>query len=203
VRLIGRGAEANLYLEGEEVVKERIPKNYRVPELDRMLRTTRTRREARLLSAARRAGVPTPVVYDVDNPGTTLRMAHVPGPQVKKEIDSMGSKERKNLFRRIGELAGRLHRAHIIHGDLTTSNMIHSGKRIFFIDFGLGEISEAVEAKGTDLLVFKKSLRSTHHEHEDECLEAFMEGYREAYPGAGPVLERLAEIEKRGRYFVR
>jgi Kae1-associated kinase Bud32 len=203
MRLIGKGAEANLYLHGDQVVKERIPKNYRVPELDRMLRTTRTKREARLLSAARRAGVPTPVVYDVDNPGTTLRMAHIPGVQVKREIQDLTPNEREGLFRLIGGLAGRLHRNHIIHGDLTTSNMIHSGDRVFLIDFGLGEISEAVEAKGTDLLVFKKSLRSTHHEHEDECLGAFMEGYKEEYPGAPPVLERLAEIEKRGRYFSR
>jgi Kae1-associated kinase Bud32 len=203
VRLIGRGAEANLYIDDGMVIKERIPKNYRVAELDRMLRTTRTRREARLLSAARRAGVPTPLVYDVDNPGTTLRIAHVPGLQVKKEMGEMTSAQRREIFHQIGTLAGKLHRNHIIHGDLTTSNMVHSGKRIFFIDFGLGEVSEAVEAKGTDLLVFKKSLRSTHHQYEEECLEAFMEGYVEEYPGAPPVLERLAEIEKRGRYFAR
>ncbi len=201
MQLIGKGAEADIYLRSGRVIKRRISKAYRVRELDEVLRKTRTKREAKLISLARRAGVATPFILDVNNPDTTVEMSFVKGMQVKKMLNEASKKERLQICREIGRSAGKLHSNNIIHGDLTTSNMILAGDKIYFVDFGLGEISEAVEDKGVDLLVFKKSLRSTHHRFEKECFRAFIEGYSKEYRAYENVLKRLRIIELRGRYF--
>ncbi len=201
MKLIDKGAEANLYLDKDTIIKERIKKAYRVTELDETLRKSRTKREARLISFARRAGVPTPVIRDID--GNIVKMDFIKGEQVKDVLNRVLKDERKRICEEIGKHAGRLHKNNIIHGDMTTSNMILKGDRIFFIDFGLGEINDTVEAKGVDILVFKKSLRSTHYRFEKECLDAFIKGYSLEYEGYKDVLERLGSIEKRGRYFAK
>ncbi|MEE8403675.1 MAG: KEOPS complex kinase/ATPase Bud32 [Candidatus Hydrothermarchaeaceae archaeon] len=201
MEMIGKGAEANIYLDGDLVIKDRIKKVYRVKELDESLRKARNKKEAKLISMARGAGVPTPFITDVDNVKTSLTIEYVKGRQMKKILNAISKDERKMMCREIGRSAGMLHKYHIIHGDLTTSNMILKDAKIYFIDFGLGEVNEAVEAKGVDLLVFKKSLRSTHFKYEKECLDAFLEGYSAEYESHAEILKRLGTIEKRGRYF--
>jgi len=100
-------------------------------------------------------------------------------------------------------LIGRLHNRGIIHGDLTTSNMIlTSNGKVFFVDFGLGEQSEELEIRGVDLHLMKRALQSTHYKYAKECFDAVMEGYAETV-GKEPaknVLEKIQEIERRGRY---
>jgi len=200
MKLIAKGAEANLYLKNKSIIKERISKKYRVKELDEFLRKTRTKREAKLISLARRAGVPTPFINDIDMTNMSIEMEYIKGKKVKELLFT--TKERQKICREIGKLVGRLHANNIIHGDLTTSNMIFSEGRVFFIDFGLGEINESIESKGVDLLVLKKTLHSTHYEYEKMCWNAFVEGYFQEYPEkAMQVLQRLGIIEKRGRYF--
>lgn len=201
MEMISKGAEADLYLTDKTLLKDRIKKAYRVSELDGTLRKTRTKKEAKLLSLARRAGVPTPFIYDVDLRKTKIEMEFIEGKQVKKVLGAMSSRERTRICREIGTLIGRLHSNHIIHGDLTTSNMILSNGKIYFIDFGLGEINESIEAKGVDLLVFKKALHSTHYEFEEECFKDVVEGYSDEYGDHVDVLQRLRVIERRGRYF--
>lgn len=201
MEMISKGAEANLYHIDGRLLKDRIVKSYRARELDTLLRKSRTKREAKLLSLARRAGVPTPFVFDVDTKNAKIEMSFIEGMQVKKFLETISDDERRALCEEIGVLIGRLHTRHIIHGDLTTSNMIVSDDKIYFIDFGLGEINESVEAKGVDLLLFKKALHSTHHRFEKECLEGVLEGYKKAYTGYDDVLQRLRVIERRGRYF--
>ncbi len=200
MEVIAKGAEANLYRDKDVVIKERIRKEYRIPEIDEALRSMRTKREAKLLSLARRAGVPTPVVLDVDTKRKSITMSYIAGEKVKYMVDRLSREELQSLFREIGKLAAKLHRADIIHGDLTTSNMLLSQGRVFFIDFGLGEVSKSLEAKGTDLLVFRKSVRSTHFNREREILEAFFSGYTAEYPEGRAVVEKMESIEKRGRY---
>src|SRR5512136_1289064 len=117
---IGRGAEAIITLEKGVVRKWRIPKSYRLPELDEQIRQDRTIREARITSEARRCGVPTPIIKDVLK--FDLRMEHVVGQKLKDVITPA-------LSGKVGELVGRLHKAGIIHGDLTTSNMILRDRR--------------------------------------------------------------------------
>jgi TP53 regulating kinase-like protein len=139
----------------------------------------------------------------VDVADTNIIMEYVEGKQVKQVLTDFSPSERLRLCRHIGVLIGRLHNLGIIHGDLTTSNMIlTSGGKVFFIDFGLGEFSTELEIRGVDLHLMKRALQSTHYRYAKECFEAVTEGYAEAVgkENARNVLEKIREIEKRGRY---
>jgi N6-L-threonylcarbamoyladenine synthase/protein kinase Bud32 len=174
----------------EDVVKRRPSKRYRNPGLDQRLIMERTRAEARLIATARRAGVPTPVIRDIT--ADTIVMERVAG-EVLKYVTTP---ENVGLA---GEAVGRLHGAGIVHGDLTTSNMIVRDGQCVLIDFGLASTSPEVEARGVDLHVFFQTLESTT-ENFDELKAAFIEGYAGAFPGADEVLSREHEVELRGRY---
>lgn len=184
------GAEASVRVENGLVLKERIPKRYRLPELDERIRKERTRAESRIISEARRLGVPTPIIHDVEN--SIIRMQYIPGTALKHVIN-------EELSERLGELVGLLHTGGIIHGDLTTSNIIYYNDRLYMIDFGLAFMSPAVEARGVDVHVLFQTFESTHRDHES-LAKAFCRGYRRSFSGADEVLERVTEIEKRGRY---
>ena len=205
--LIKKGAEANLYLEdwhGKRViVKERIPKKYRVRALDEQIRTYRTIHEPQLMHEAKRAGVPTPTIYMVNLAEKSIIMEYIEGRQVKQILNRLSANERTELCRRIGMLIGRLHKNGIIHGDLTTSNMIlTSNGKIYFVDFGLGEFSNELEARGVDLHLMKRALQSTHYLFAEESFKAVLEGYAEVVgeTTTEKVLEKIREIELRGRY---
>ena len=98
-----------------------------------------------------------------------------------------------------GKAVGRLHGAGIVHGDLTTSNMIVRGDQCVLIDFGLASTSPEVESRGVDLHVFFQTLESTT-ENYGELREAFVAGYAGTFPRADEVLSREHEVELRGRY---
>ena len=205
--LIKKGAEANLYLENwhgkKVIIKERIPKKYRLPVLDERIRTYRTIHEPQLMHEAKKAGVPTPTIYMVDLAKKSIIMEYVEGKQVKRIMNQLSAKERIELCKKIGILIGRLHKNGIIHGDLTTSNMILTPNgKIYFVDFGLGEFSKELEAKGVDLHLMKRALQSTHYLFAEESFNAVLEGYAEAVGEveAKKVLEKIREIELRGRY---
>ena len=205
--LIKKGAEANLYLENwhgkKVIIKERIPKKYRLPVLDERIRTYRTVHEPQLMHEAKKAGVPTPTIYMVDLAKKSIIMEYVEGKQVKRILNQLSAKERIKLCRKIGILIGRLHKNGIIHGDLTTSNMILTPNgKIYFVDFGLGEFSKELEARGVDLHLMKRALQSTHYLFAEESFNAVLEGYAEAVGEveAKKVLEKIREIELRGRY---
>ncbi len=197
-RIIGRGAEAVLYLEKGEVVKKRIRKGYRIEELDTRLRKRRTRLESRILSKARRAGVPTPRVERTED--CRIVMEFIEGERLKEKIGETSQKERKKLALETGKLTGLLHSSGIIHGDLTTSNMILRDGKIHFIDFGLGFHSTSVEDRAVDLHLLHQAYQSTHFRHLKELWPSFLKGYRETFGGWEPVLKRLEQIRKRGRY---
>jgi len=202
-----KGAEASLFLEewhGRRVVmKRRLEKRYRLCELDTAIRCQRTLHEPQLIHRAKEAGVPTPTIFLVDTTEANIVMEYVDGEQVKRVLDRLSEAERLRLCRHIGAMIGRLHNHGIIHGDLTTSNMIlTSSGKVFFVDFGLGERSTELEARGVDLHLMKRALQSTHYRYADECFEAVLQGYSETV-GAGvakTVLEKIREIERRGRY---
>lgn len=107
----------------------------------------------------------------------------------------------EELCKEVGRIAAKLHSAGIIHGDLTPRNMIYSEGKIYLIDFGLAFHSHEVEAKGVDLHVFVESLKAAYDDWES-LKEAFLQGYLEG-GGSEEVLERLKEIEQRGRYIER
>jgi TP53 regulating kinase-like protein len=205
--LIKKGAEANLYLEewqGRKVImKRRLPKAYRLPQLDSTVRTQRTLHEPVLIHRAKEAGVPTPTIYMIDLAQSNIIMEYVEGKQIKKILNTMSMKEKTRLCHHIGTLIGCLHKNGIIHGDLTTSNMILTPHgKIVFVDFGLGEFSEELEVRGVDLHLMKRALQSTHHKYAKECFEAVTKGYAEAAgkEATAKVLEKIQEIERRGRY---
>jgi len=205
--LIKKGAEANLYLEewhGRKVIiKKRSPKKYRTQLLDERIRTYRTVHEPQLIHEAKKAGVPTPTIFMVNLAEKSIVMEFIEGRQVKQILNQLSKEERIKLCRHIGYLIGCLHKNGIIHGDLTTSNMILSpNKKIFLVDFGLGEFSRELEARGVDLHLMKRAFQSTHYLYAEESFNAVLEGYTEVMGRdlTEKVLEKIREIELRGRY---
>ena len=88
----------------------------------------------------------------------------------------------------------------MVHGDLTTSNMILANGRIHFIDFGLGEINNEIETKGVDLHVLMEAIESTHSGFSD-YFEYVLNGYKkELKENANLVIQKIEDIVKRGRY---
>lgn len=205
--LMKKGAEASLFLEqwhGRKVVmKRRLPKKYRLPELDEQIRSYRTVHEPQLMHQAKESGVPTPTIFMVDVKEANIIMEFIEGKQVKQILNDISGEERWKLCRYIGKLVGNLHKHGVVHGDLTTSNMIlTSYGKIVFVDFGLGEFSTELEVRGVDLHLMKRALQSTHYKYAEECFNAVMTGYSEIMgeKSAKNVLEKIQEIERRGRY---
>ncbi len=189
-----RGAEAVVEVRDGVVVKRRIPKQYRHPELDATLRRDRTVLEARLTSEARRQGVPTPLVHDVDVPEATLRLQHVGDGDLAAALTS-------DRVRSLGGHLATLHDAGMVHGDPTPRN-VRVGEALYLIDFGLGYYSGHPEDHAMDLHVFEGSVAGTAADPEP-LVRAFEEGYATEAGDAGneeSVLDRLAEIRGRGRY---
>jgi TP53 regulating kinase-like protein len=175
-KLIARGAEADIVLKewnGKPViVKKRKPKKYRHPELDNQLRRSRTIREANIIHRAKWAGVPTPLLYQVDPKNALIIMEYIDGKKIKGIINKIKNDERFSL-----------------------------DKRIVMIDFGLAENSSEIEKQGVDLNLMNRMLSSTHYNHKDILLRAFKIGYKEIlHKKADEVLVRMEEVAKRGRY---
>ncbi len=205
--LMRKGAEASLFLEdwhGRKVImKKRLPKNYRPSKLDEQIRTCRTIHEPQLIHRAKEAGVPTPTIFMIDTKNSTIIMEFIEGKQVKQVLNELEDEERLLLCQYIGELIGQLHNHGIIHGDLTTSNMILTPyEKVVFVDFGLGEYSTELEIQGVDLHLMKRAFQSTHYRYAEECFNVMMDGYEKIVgkKTMESVLEKIKEIEKRGRY---
>ena len=205
--LLKKGAEASLFVAHwhglKVVVKVRIPKRYRPPELDLQIRTYRTMHEPQLIHEAKAAGVPTPLIYMVNVPNASITMQYIEGQQIKQLLNVVPGEKRRELCISIGELIAKLHKQSLIHGDLTTSNMILSPEgKIYFVDFGLGEKNSEVEAQGVDLHLMKRALQSTHYAFWEECFKNILSGYSRVsgVEKAEKVYEKIREIERRGRY---
>ncbi|MEM3397110.1 MAG: KEOPS complex kinase/ATPase Bud32 [Thermoplasmata archaeon] len=198
--VIARGAESIIYrtkfFELEAVVKERIAKGYRHPEIDFDLRKARTKAEARLMHAARCAGVAVPLILDVDE--FKIVMEYIPSPNLKRQIGSMDEEEQRKVLEEIGRVIAKLHQSDIVHGDLTTSNMLLYEGKLYLIDFSLGSKSRSTEAKGVDLHLLREAFLSAHAEIFDK-FEVVLESYASHYLHACAVIEKMHEIELRGR----
>ena len=195
-KIIARGAEAVLVRNGSFLIKKRIAKNYRIKELDEKIRRRRTRSEAKLLQKLSFV----PKVSRVDENQMTITMDFLDGNLLRDILDDLSLKDRKNICLSIGKQIAVMHAQDIIHGDLTTSNMIFFDKQVYFIDFGLGFTSHKLEDKATDLRLLRQALESTHFLHFKESYEFILEGYRET-SSTSDVLKWLDQkVEKRGRY---
>ncbi|WP_276955869.1 bifunctional N(6)-L-threonylcarbamoyladenine synthase/serine/threonine protein kinase [Methanobrevibacter woesei] len=200
--LIAKGAESNIvkssYLSRDAVLKNRISKNYRISEIDNKIRKARTKLEAKLLSDVKKAGVVTPILYDVNLHDKTILMEEIKGDLVKDIIN-------EDLAYEIGENIAKFHNLNIIHGDITSSNMMVNDKnQLVFIDFGLGRYSDLFEDKAVDLLVLKKSLQSIDYNTAIKIFDKVLEGYADEYKDDSlnreQIIKKINEIESRGRY---
>lgn len=195
MEILGKGAEAIVYHANDgTVVKERVSKSYRLPELDRKLRQFRTRREAKVLDKIHVANIPAPILKNVDDKKMTISMQFIDGQKIRDVLHE----NPESLSKEIGRKIGLLHCQNIIHSDLTTSNMI-LGDEIKFIDFGLSFFSSKIEDKAVDLHLFRQALESKHYKIWEKCFACAIEGYSETCPDARQILERLNTVEKRGR----
>jgi TP53 regulating kinase-like protein len=208
-KLIYKGAEAEIYLEqwlGELAVrKKRVPKPYRVAELDEVIRRTRTVHEATLMHEVRKLGVPIPTIHHIDPEASSFLMEYLNGPTLKEELAGIPPEDRKKRCHLLGRLLAQMHEGGIVHGDMTISNVISLRGKLFLIDFGLGGFSKEMEDRGVDLLLLNRAMKSTHIKFHAEIFSAFLKGYAaQAGRKVGKeTLDKMHEIEKRGRYFDR
>jgi Kae1-associated kinase Bud32 len=196
--LIFQGAEAKIILMGDKIVKDRIPKSYRIPELDNKIRTKRTKKEAKLLDKASSI-IPAPKPLHLPDFGRMIHMPFIKGQKLSDNLDNFPIKKQKQICKQIGESIAKLHENNIIHGDLTTSNMILKQNKVYFIDFGLGYISSKYEDKAVDLHLLKQALEAKHYKRWEMLFEEVFKGYKIS-KDANIILERIKAIEKRGRY---
>ncbi|GBF08783.1 putative protein kinase [Aeropyrum pernix] len=202
--LLKRGAEAEIRL-GEfmglrAVFKARVRKPYMHPRLAERLVRLRTRREARVIAAARAAGVSAPALLAVFPSLGLIVMEYVEGPLLKDVIDQRGLGA-GGLVEEAGYNLGLLHRAGVVHGDPTTSNYIVRGGGVVLIDYGLAEFSSSVEDRAVDLHLFRRAVESTHAPLAGELYRLYTRGYLRAVgERGGEVLRRAEEIRLRGRY---
>lgn len=202
--IIYKGAEAEIcvskYMNYNVVEKRRVHKSYRINYIDDKLISSRTREEAKLMIEARNKGVSVPIIYDVDLISGIITMEYLTGKRIKDILNNLSEKKRQTLCKKIGESIARFHNNDIIHGDITTSNMILLDDKVHFIDFGLGEKNSEIESKGVDLHVLMEALESTHSKYSD-CFKYVLEGYKkELKDDANQVIKKIDEIVKRGRY---
>ena len=185
----------------EAVYKVRKPLKYRLPVLDEEIRRQRTLREAEMIHQAKNAGVVAPYLYDVDPPTSTLVMEYVKGERLKDAIaPEAGGTE--GIFREFGRNVGLLHRAGIMHGDLTTANVVRRDSSLVFIDFGLAIRTERLEDHAVDLRLIKETLLGAHPRVAAPAMEALNSGYTGVLGPARSraVFRQLLSIERRGRY---
>lgn len=204
-KIIQHGAEANIILirtkgRGPFIIKDRIKKNYRLSEIDDEIRSKRTRSEAKLLEKASQViNSPKPFFEPSIKNSSKLKIPFIEGKRLSDHLDFFPLKEQKKICRIIGGNIAKLHDADIIHGDLTTSNMILKDGKVFFIDFGLGFGSHKTEDKAVDLHLLKQALEAKHFKHWKELFNEVSKGYSKS-KDYKTVLNRLEQVEKRGRY---
>lgn len=196
---IAHGAEAVLYRDRGTIIKERLSKAYRLPHLDESLRQFRTRREAKILQKLEALNFPAPHLRDFSDKRMSIVMDFVPGEKLRDVLAVEDDYE--VLAKEVGNKVGLLHDNDIIHGDLTTSNMIQHEEtgELFLIDFGLSSFSDKNEDKAVDLHLLDRALESKHHEKYPGIFDRVLEGYKESNPKAAEVLNRLEQVRERGR----
>lgn len=208
MRLIARGAEAELYLVDwfglKAVVKHRKPKPYRDPELDKLIRSRRTLNEVRVMARAHEAGIAVPAVYFFDVDNALIVMEYIEGPTAKQLLEGG-----RNVMREVGALAGKLHAVGIVHGDMALTNIIYrDGVRPYLIDMGLGYFVEgggrrAALEYARDVNVLLRIL-DTYGDRAEEYKESFWQGYSAVAGGLAEVVrEMVARIRASARYVER
>lgn len=212
MKTISIGAEAVVYADETNctVIKQRQPKKYRIKEIDDMLRLHRMKREVKIAESLQQLGIPVPKILEADEETATITMQLIDGEKVR---DILNGSSYAKIAEDIGKNIGIMHENNIVHGDLTTSNMIRSSttfltkrlikkrdEKIYFVDFGLSLFSKKDEDKAVDLHLFRQALNSSHSGIAEECFAAAIKAYKQSN-GSGwkAVLKRLEKVEGRGR----
>jgi len=188
--MIKKGAEAEVIITDNIVIKNRSVKNYRESQLDNKIRRERNKREARIMiKVAQKVNIPKIIEYDK----FSIKMEFINGEELKNK-ESL-----KGVEKRIGEQIGLLHSLGISHGDLTTSNIILKNKKIYLIDFGLANRGK-IEDFATDIKVLFECVRASH---SDFSKKLFFEGYNKKMSKHKEVKSRLEKVYERGRYRIK
>lgn len=215
LKILKQGAEAKLfickYLGRPTLIKERFKKNYRHPDLDTSITKDRIRNEARSIVRCKTIGVKTPALYLVDFERRRIYMEHFEQSITAKDfiIARPDSQCIDNLAKMIGETVRKLHENNIIHGDLTTSNMLIvynsdgvnciNDFELAMIDFGLSFIDTSTEDKGVDLYVLERALISTHNDLPD-LFEKIFDAYKSySKNNIKEIISKYEDVRARGR----
>lgn len=202
MKLLKKGAEGDIYLTKHDgkpaILKTRKKKSYRNTELDNKIRRQRTIREASIIAEAKLFGVLTPIIYQVNQNDCTILMQHIEG----EPVWGLKGVRLVKACREIGKITGLLHKNGIMHGDLTTSNFIVDGNKVYTIDFGLAQRTGKTEDLAVDLRLFKEILSSAHVEMMEKLWPSFLAGYKSAIGNDRfrKILNYVSIIESRGRY---
>lgn len=205
-QLIHRGAEADILLgrwSGRKAVyKVRKPLPYRLPALDSAIRHQRTVHEAEMLHRAKEAGVPAPFLYFVDPTAATMVMEFVEGRRLKEVAETAKKGGVLRHFEALGSEVARLHLAGLMHGDITTANVLVRDRELVLVDFGLSTHSLRLEDHAVDLRLIKETLTGAHSAIAVPAFEALKAGYSSVAGAARleAVARQLKDIERRGRY---
>lgn len=195
-----RGAEATLepgqYLGRDILRKRRWARAHVHPRLDAQIRSRRTRDEANILRAARKAGVRVPIVYETDLAHDAFVLERIAGPSLRAVLAS--DMDARPWMVAWGKQVRQLHEAGLAHGDLATGNVLVAPHGLVLIDFGLASHTQEAEAFGVDLHLVEEALSASRLDAQ-ALFDAFVEGYGDG-PHADAVRARLAAIRERGRY---
>ncbi|NWU16415.1 PRPK protein, partial [Cephalopterus ornatus] len=216
LQLLQQGAEAHVYrglfLGRAAVAKLRVPKRLELPAGYKA-----TGADGSEISVGRAlprcglsvaGGIPAPAVYFVDYVTNSIYLEDiVDSVTVQDHIYSVqrsgnDTSGLQSLAEKMGELLARMHDEDIIHGDLTTANLLLRPPveklDLVLIDFGLSFISGLPEDKGVDLYVLEKAFISTHPDTE-VMFKALLKSYAATSKKSGPVIKKLDEVRLRGR----
>jgi TP53 regulating kinase and related kinases len=198
-QIISQGAEAIIIKENNQVIKKRIKKSYRISELDKKINKQRTRAEIKLLTKASSIiNCPIPEIPKNKN-STDFKIPFIEGKKLSEHLDSFPLKKQKSILNQIGKDIAKLHAENIIHGDLTTSNMIFFKDKTYLIDFGLGYFNGKYEDKAVDIHLLKQALEAKHFKNWKILFEGLLKGYKNS-KNYEKVIQKLKAVEKRGRY---
>ncbi|XP_073843862.1 TP53 regulating kinase [Musca autumnalis] len=219
VEILKQGAEGRLYVgefKGERcLIKERFVKKYRHHELDTQITRQRMKAESKAATRCQSAGILAPRILHMDLGERKLYMEYFDKAITAKQYiqnivatESNAEEVLKTLCTSIGSIIGKMHANNIIHGDLTTSNILINPKEgtenfesydIIFIDFGLSHYNQGTEDKGVDLYVLERALLSTHSE-QPYLFENILQAYRkECGKDEESVVAKFEEVRARGR----
>ncbi|PJF19221.1 hypothetical protein PSACC_00961 [Paramicrosporidium saccamoebae] len=197
-----QGAEAKvnigMFAGQQAVYKQRFKKDYRHPILDERLNSRRIVQEARCLVKAFKCNVKCPTVYFVDAENGLLVIEFINGVTAKERIIAE-SIDLLSLGAQLGETIARLHSNDIIHGDLTTSNILLENDQPVLIDFGLASVSNSIEDRAVDLYVLERAITSTHPQCGTQLFKAIVEAYGKVVSNPTATLSKLAQVQLRGR----